>query len=82
MWERGTETVSWALFPLLSLAHSKGLGKKQPVPVAVGRYHWVGWGHPRGAAQCQELWSLELRLLLPRPEGYKPHLVTHTAGFT
>lgn len=32
--------MSWALFPLLSLAHSKGLGKKQPVPVAVGRYHW------------------------------------------
>lgn len=75
------ETVSWALFPLLSLTHSKGQGEKQPVPVAVRHYHQVNWGPPRGAAPCQELWSLELRLLLPRSEGYKPHLVTQTAGF-
>lgn len=78
-WERGTEMVSWARFPLLSLDHSKGLGQKQLVPVAVGHYHGASWGPPRGAAQCQELWSLELRLLLPRPVGYKPHLVTQTS---
>lgn len=61
---------------LLSWDQSRGLRKKQSLPVALGHYHWYFFHPGRSCEQCCGLsgtggsWCLQLRLLpQPRPSG-------------